>query len=51
MRLPAANDGEVLLVDGRTYVLVNQWGARTLKAVNLLAEKFPPLRVSIKACD
>ena len=44
-------DGEVFLIDGRTYVLVNQWGARTLEAVNLIAEGFPQLRISIKACD
>ena len=38
-------------LDGRTYVLVNQWGARTLEAVKVLAEKSPQLRISIKASD
>ncbi|MEQ8515480.1 MAG: hypothetical protein RIC38_07740 [Chromatocurvus sp.] len=39
------NDGEVFVIDGFTYVLVNQWGARTHEAATLLAEAFPELRI------
>ncbi len=45
------NEGEVFAIDGRTYVLVNQWGTRTLEAAKLLADKFPKLQISFEASE
>ena len=39
------SDGEVFVIDGFTYVLVNQWGARTIEAATVLAERFPDLHI------
>jgi hypothetical protein len=39
------NDGEVFVIDGSTFVLINQWGARTPEAAKSLAEAFPQLRI------
>lgn len=41
------NDGEVFHADNKTYVMSNQWGARTLEAVESLAKVFPNLRIAI----
>ena len=49
--LTLALQGEVFAIDGRTYVLVNQWGTRTLEAAKLLAEKFPKLQISFEASE
>lgn len=42
-------DGEVFHADNKTYVLSNQWGDRTLEAVESLSKAFPSLGVEIKA--
>lgn len=41
------NDGEVFVIDGRTYVLNNQWGRRTPEAANVIAKAFPELGIRI----
>lgn len=41
------NDGEVFHADNKTYVLSNQWGARTVEAVESLTRAFPNLRIDI----
>jgi len=45
------NDGEVFHSDNRTYVLSNQWGARTLEAVESVTKAFPNLSVEIKPTE
>lgn len=44
-------DGEVFHADNKTYVLSNQWGNRTLEAVESLARVFPKLAVEIKPSE
>jgi hypothetical protein len=39
---------ELFLVDGKTYAMTNQWGIRTLEAVNLLSAKYPQLEIAIE---
>ena len=34
-------DDELIHADGRTYALANQWGHRTINAVNNLIHAFP----------
>ncbi len=45
------NDGEVFHSHNKTYVLSNQWGARTLEAVESLTKAFPNLSVEIKPTE
>lgn len=45
------NDGEVFVVNSKTYVLVNQWGARTLEAASLIAEAFPQLKIKFSPSE
>ena len=45
------NDGETFHFDGKTYVLSNQWGNRTLEAAESLAEMFSNLEIEIKRSD
>ncbi len=40
-------DGEAFHSNGKTYVLTNQWGNRTLEAVESLSKEFPDLAISI----
>lgn len=42
-----SNHGEFFIVDGKTYVLSNQWGNKTAKAVEILAGIFPKLGIEI----
>lgn len=42
------DDGEVFHANGKTYVMSNQWGNKTLDAVDSLANMFPNLNISIR---
>ncbi len=42
------SDGELIASDGRTYAFTNQWGNRTLQAIDLLSEAFPETEISYK---
>lgn len=42
------NDGEVFHAEDKTYVLSNQWGNKTVEAVDSLAKMFPDLNIEIK---
>ncbi len=44
-----SGNGEIFHIDGKTYVLSNQWGSRTLEAVGLLADAFPVLNIVTKS--
>ena len=46
-----SEEGEFFYVDGKTYVLTNQWGNQTLEAVEALITNFPDLSISIKPVD
>ncbi len=39
---------ELFVMDGKTYAMTNQWGLRTLEAVDLLKAKYPDLKINIK---
>lgn len=39
---------ELFHTDGKTYALSNQWGPRTLEAVEVLAEKYPALNIRVE---
>ncbi|MBI3187272.1 MAG: hypothetical protein HYZ31_05280 [Gammaproteobacteria bacterium] len=39
---------ELMIVDGKTYVLSNQWGNRTLEAVELLKNKYDQLHINVQ---
>ncbi|MDE0114715.1 MAG: hypothetical protein OXN84_20830 [Albidovulum sp.] len=41
------DEGEVFPIDGKTYVLTNQWGASTVESARSLAEAFPGLKIEI----
>ena len=41
------NEGEVFHFENKTYVLTNQWGSRTLDAVDSLRKMFPHLAIEI----
>ena len=36
-----SGDGEVFHFDGKTFVMINQWGRSSLEAVDLLQKRFP----------
>jgi hypothetical protein len=40
-------DDELFHVDGKTYLLTNQWGARALEAVELLKINYPGLSINV----
>jgi hypothetical protein len=42
------SQGELFVVDGKTYAMTNQWGVRTLEAVDLLSKKYPEMKISIE---
>lgn len=42
------NDGEFFHIDGKTYVLSNQWGNGTLETVERLAQLFPEFEISVQ---
>lgn len=39
---------ELFVIDGKTYSMTNQWGVRTLEAVDLLSAKYPEMYISIE---
>lgn len=39
---------ELFHIDGKTYAMTNQWGVRTLEAVDLLSAKYPEKNISIE---
>lgn len=39
---------ELFVMDGKTYAMTNQWGLRTLEAVDLLKAKYPDLKINIE---
>lgn len=42
---------ELLYVDGKTYVMSNQWGHRTLEAIEQLRLRFPKPKISVQPQD
>lgn len=44
-------DENVFHTDGRTYVLTNQWGRRTLEAVDDFTKAFPKFNINIEPID
>jgi hypothetical protein len=44
-----SQDDEIFRVNGKTYALSNQWGGRTIEAIELLARAFPQVAISIRA--
>lgn len=44
-------EDELFRIGGRTYALSNQWGDKTLDAVELLAKAYPSLHISIAATE
>ena len=45
------NDDELFHIDGKTYAFSNQWGDRTIEAVESVSEKFPDLKIEIKPTE
>ncbi len=45
------DEGEVFHFDGMTYALSNQWGNRTIEAVNSISEMFPHLEIKVKPAE
>lgn len=43
-----SQDGEIFHVNGRTYTFSNQWGGRTIEAIDRLSEAFPQLHISVR---
>lgn len=44
-----SSQDELFHVDGKTYALSNQWGHRTLEAIDLLRKIFPSLSLTVSA--
>ena len=44
-------DGELIIHDGKTYAFTNQWGHRTLKAMDQLLEAFPDQPISYRVSE
>lgn len=40
-------EGELFIIDGKTYSMSNQWGNRTLEAAQALSKNFPHLNIQI----
>lgn len=45
------NKDELFHFDGKTYVLTNQWGNRTLEGVESLSKMFPNLEIEVKPSE
>ena len=41
-------DEQLIYFNGRTYCLINQWGRRTLNAIDALAKAYPDANISIQ---
>lgn len=44
-----SGDGEFFPIEGKTYVLTNQWGLSTLEAARSLKKTFPDLKIEFKS--
>ncbi len=44
-------DGELIIHNGKTYAFTNQWGHRTLKAMDQLIEAFPDDPISYRVSE
>ena len=44
-------DNEVFYIEGKTYLLTNQWSDKTFDAVNFLKEAFPHLKITVKPTE
>ena len=42
-----SKEDEIFHVDGKTYLLTNQWGKRALEAVEVLRDNYPELSISV----
>ena len=42
-----SQEDEIFHVEGKTYLLSNQWGYRTIEAVGLLKKRFPELDIEV----
>ena len=42
------SEGELIIHEGKTYAFTNQWGHRTLKAIDQLIEAFPSEAISYR---
>ena len=42
-----SKEDELFHIDGKTYLLTNQWGHRTLEVVELLKINFPDLEIEV----
>lgn len=42
-----SKEDELFHVDGKTYLLTNQWGKRALEAVEMLRDNYPELSISV----
>ncbi len=45
------NEEELFHFDGKTYVLSNQWGDKTVEAAKSLSNMFPELSIKIEPCE
>ena len=45
------DNDELFYLDGKTYVLTNQWGTNTAKSVQSLSEMFPDLKIEIRKTE
>jgi len=45
------DEGEFFCVDGKTFVLSNQWGKKQLPSIGQLKEAYPEMNISIKAVE
>jgi hypothetical protein len=43
-----SQDSEIFHVGSETYTLSNQWGGRTIEAINLLSMAFPKVHISVR---
>ena len=45
------SEGELIIYEGRTYAFTNQWGPRTLKAMDQLIAAFPACAISYRQSE
>lgn len=43
-----SKDDELFHIDGKTYILSNQWGNRTIEAIDKLKEAYPHINISVR---
>ena len=44
-------EDQLIYCDGQTYAFSNQWGNRTLEAIDLLIATFPAARITYRVSD